>query len=65
MHSLCSRLQMQLVFQTTHLAVAGPRLKRGGEREDYSQGCLREFGLFEDPCQKLVIAFAVSSVVLK
>lgn len=46
MQSLCGRFQMQLVFQTTHLAVAGPRLKRGVEREDYSQGCLREFGAF-------------------
>lgn len=34
MYSLCRRLQMQLVFQTTHLTVAGPRLKRGVERED-------------------------------
>lgn len=51
MHSLCRRVQMQLVFQTTHLAVAGARLKSRGveagvEREDYSEGCLREFGAF-------------------
>lgn len=36
MHSICRRLQTELVFQTTHLAVARPRLKVGVEREGYS-----------------------------
>lgn len=57
MHSLCRRLQMELVFQTTHLAVARPTLKMGVEREGYSP---RVWGCLEGPCQKLVIAFAVS-----
>lgn len=62
MHSLCQRLQTELVFQTTHLAVARPRLKVGVEREGYSP---RLWGCLEGPCQKLVIAFAVPSAILR
>lgn len=62
MHILCRRLQMELVFQTTHLVVARLRLKVGVEREVFS---LRVRGCLESPCQKLVIAFAVPSAILR
>lgn len=53
---------MELVFQTTHLAVARPRLKVGVERKGYS---LRVWGCLEGACQKLIIAFAVPSAILR
>lgn len=62
MHSLCRRLQMELVFQTTHLSVARPKLKVGVERVGYSP---RVWGCLDNPCQKLVIAFAVASAILR
>lgn len=71
MHSLCRRVQMQLVFQTTHLAVAGARLKSRGVEAGVERGritlkgALESLGLFEGSCQKSVIAFAVPSIVLK